>query len=242
MGKEATDAVLELGPLQRPGVAQPWHSRGSGTRGCLSYHKIPNLLSGSSSKATRSLRPTGVPDPPAGLQPGSPGSPPGIASCLQAAPKGQRGLGSAVSQPLRLPLIHFTLSILIGSALSPAPPAPSHALPPAGCCTAGQPGLQDPYKPTYSGKSMGSKEHTQQGEESVWGSTAQQGDTESSSLHPACARRPTGQPGDPLTLPPPAPLPPPPCPGPLRDGVTVLGDGGVRVQLPWRGFPPFLTK
>lgn len=46
-------------------------------------------------------------------------------------PKGQGGLGSAVSQPLRLPLIHFTLSILIGSALSPASPPPSYALPPS---------------------------------------------------------------------------------------------------------------
>lgn len=80
------------------------------------------------------------PGPQAGSEPGSPGTPGGIASCLQAAPEGQPGLGSAVSQPLRLPLIHFTLSILIGSALSPAPP-PSHALPPAGCCTTGQPGL-----------------------------------------------------------------------------------------------------
>lgn len=77
--------------------------------------------------------------PRAGLEPGPPGSPLGMASCLPAAPEGQRGPGSAVSQALRLPLIHFTLSILIGSALSPVPPLA--ALPPAGCCTAGQPSL-----------------------------------------------------------------------------------------------------
>lgn len=121
-----------------------WQTWGSGARGCLRNQRVPNLLSGRRSEATRSLRRSPAllvsPGPWTGSEPGSPGTPHGIASCLQAAPEGQPGLGSAVSQPLRLPLIHFTLSILIGSALSPAPP-PSHALPPAGCCTTGQPGL-----------------------------------------------------------------------------------------------------
>lgn len=75
VGKEATDAVLELGPLRRPGAARPLRSRGLGARGCLSYHKIPTLLSGSSSKATRSLRPTGVPRLPGRIAARVPGEP-----------------------------------------------------------------------------------------------------------------------------------------------------------------------
>lgn len=96
----------------------------------------------------------------------------------------------------------------------------------------GSPGcmLHDPYKLTYSGKSMGSKEHTQQGEEPVWGSTAQQGDTESSILQPACARRP----------------PPPPSRSPRGGTLRAVGIGEGRGAADGGGsqrfFPPFPIK
>ena len=117
-------------PYSAPGKALPWQPLAEpklGRTGLSQNQRITNLSSGRSSKAARSPRPSSAPlaspGPQAGWEPGSPGTPCGIASCLQAAPEGQPGLGSAVSQPLRLPLIHFTLSILIGSALSPAPPS-----------------------------------------------------------------------------------------------------------------------
>jgi len=93
-------------PRDASGTVLPWQSRGSGARGCLSNQRLPNLLSGRSSEATRSpwLSPAPVASPWAGWEPGSPGTPRGITSCLRAAPEGQLGLGSAVSQPLRLPL------------------------------------------------------------------------------------------------------------------------------------------
>lgn len=121
-------------PHDALGTALPWQNRGSGAGARLRKQSIPCR-----GEALKPEAPLAAPGPRAGSEPASPGTPRGIASCLPAAPEGQPGLGSAVSQPLRLPLIHFTLSVLIGSALSPAPPS-SHALPPAGCCTAGQPG------------------------------------------------------------------------------------------------------